>query len=571
MHGPVKSVLGLAHLRHHRMDQVRLLGVHGHFDALGVHQEQTHLFRLRTVQQAEQDTIEADALARTGGTGHQQVRHPGQVRHKGTTGDVLAQDHGQGPATLAEIFRRGQLSEIDDLPVIIGDLDTHGIRSGDRGLDAHGDGLEGQGQIVADIGDTVDADTGSRAHLVHGDHRPGRDADELALDVEILQAFHQRLAAGFQILTTHTGGILGGQAQQIETGQRNGRARTLFLRGRRRRPGSRCCRSGRSGLGGCGGVLLCRSRFGRGGRGSILPAAFLRQSLFHGNVTGGGVILSSRDDGRRLYDDRTGSRRRKKVIIVIRPGDGHGNRRLLPDGSGRRSRLGDLLGLHRIDFRHGVLGRTDIAQLVAQGPPEIGSLARRLLFQTGEDTLMERQGGKLLTVSDDLGLVLFFLFFLQDALADAGHAQRPYGDPGEVEGQLDADQKNEEPDQPRAPGAQIIAGIGVQGAADHPATGDIAKGQIPCGPHDQQADGEQKKAAPAPPADGIRGGDTGRAQGSEDQRPDIGAYAKNIIEEAGSIGTQKSRLVADFSLPADHMVEAGVIGAESHHTEQHQQ
>ena len=125
--------------------------------------------------------------------------------------------------------------------------------------------------------------------------------------------------------------------------------------------------------------------------------------------------------------------------------------------------------------------------------------------------------------------------------------------------------------QPRAPGAQIIAGIGVQGAADHPATGDIAKGQIPCGPHDQQADGEQKKAAPAPPADGIRGGDTGRAQGPEDQRPDIGAYAKNIIEEAGSIGTKKSRLVADFSLPADHMVEAGVIGAESHHTEQHQQ
>ena len=37
MHGPVKSVLGFAHLRHHRMDQVRLIGVHGHFDALGVH------------------------------------------------------------------------------------------------------------------------------------------------------------------------------------------------------------------------------------------------------------------------------------------------------------------------------------------------------------------------------------------------------------------------------------------------------------------------------------------------------------------------------------------------------
>lgn len=75
-------------------------------------------------------------------------------------------------------------------------------------------------------------------------------------------------------------------------------------------------------LGAAAGVLLCRSRFGRGGRGSILPAAFLRRSLFHGDVTGGGVILSSRDDGRRLYDDRTGSRRRKKVIIVIRPGDG---------------------------------------------------------------------------------------------------------------------------------------------------------------------------------------------------------------------------------------------------------
>ena len=184
---------------------------------------------------------------------------------------------------------------------------------------------------------------------------------------------------------------------------------------------------------------------------------------------------------------------------------------------------------------------------------------------------MERKGGKLLTVGDDLGLVLFILFFLQDAFPDAGHAQRPHRDPGKIEGQLHADQKNEEPDQPRAPGAQVVAGIGMEGAADHPATGDITKGQIPCGPHDQQADSQQKKAAPAPPADGIRGGDTGRAQGSEDQRPDIGAYAKNIIEEAGSIGTKKSRLVADFGLFADHMVEAGVIGAESHHTEQHQQ
>ena len=184
---------------------------------------------------------------------------------------------------------------------------------------------------------------------------------------------------------------------------------------------------------------------------------------------------------------------------------------------------------------------------------------------------MERKGRKFLAVGDDFGLVLFILFFLQDALPDAGHAKRPHGEPGKVEGQLHTDQKNEEPDKPRTSGTQVVAGIGMEGAADHPAAGDIAKGQIPCGPHHQKADGQQKKAAPAPPADGIRGGDTGRAQGPEDQGPDIGAYAKNIIEEAGSIGTKKSRLVADFCLFADHMVEAGVIGTESHHTEQHQQ
>ena len=105
MHGPVESVLGFAHLRHHGMDQVGLIGVHGHFNTFGVHQEQAHLFRLRAVQQAEQDAIETDALARTGGACHQQMRHPGQIRHEGATGDILAQDHGQGPAALAEIFR----------------------------------------------------------------------------------------------------------------------------------------------------------------------------------------------------------------------------------------------------------------------------------------------------------------------------------------------------------------------------------------------------------------------------------------------------------------------------------
>jgi hypothetical protein len=39
-------------------------------------------------------------LARAGGAGHQQVRHPCQVGHHRVAGDVLAQRHGQRGSAL---------------------------------------------------------------------------------------------------------------------------------------------------------------------------------------------------------------------------------------------------------------------------------------------------------------------------------------------------------------------------------------------------------------------------------------------------------------------------------------
>ena len=94
-HTPVQAVRGLAHVGDHGGEQVRNAFVDAHLEHLGVNQQQAHIARVGLVQEAQNHGVDAHRLARTGGAGHQTVRHFGQVGHHGVAAYVFAQADGQ--------------------------------------------------------------------------------------------------------------------------------------------------------------------------------------------------------------------------------------------------------------------------------------------------------------------------------------------------------------------------------------------------------------------------------------------------------------------------------------------
>ena len=248
VHSPIKGVLGLGHLCDHRVHKMRFVGVHGHFDALGVNEQQLHVLGLGAVQQTDENAVEAHAFARARSTRHKQMRHAGEVGHNGLARYVLAQNHGQGAATLAEGFAGCQFPEIDGFAVIVGYFNTHGIRTGNGRLNTHGHGLERQRQIIAEVGNAAHADARCRAHLVHGYHGARGDVHKLTLNVKIAQAGNKGLASGLAVFLIGIAHHFNRRSQQIQPRQGCG---GLAASHASKQPRKSALLFG--GLGGCGG------------------------------------------------------------------------------------------------------------------------------------------------------------------------------------------------------------------------------------------------------------------------------------------------------------------------------
>ena len=65
------------------------------FQALGIHQDQSHLIGRRLIQDGHDHGIDGHALARASRACDQQVRHAGEIGGNDTAVDVLAQGQRQ--------------------------------------------------------------------------------------------------------------------------------------------------------------------------------------------------------------------------------------------------------------------------------------------------------------------------------------------------------------------------------------------------------------------------------------------------------------------------------------------
>ncbi|HOG07716.1 MAG TPA: hypothetical protein PK983_06450 [Syntrophales bacterium] len=124
--------------------------------------------------------------------------HADQIRNDGLAHDIHAQGDGQATGGGPEIFMIENVPQVDLVPVRIGNLDADRRLSGDRGDDTDARRLEGEGQVVRQIGDPVNLDPGCRLQFVHGDDRSRTDLQDPRLDAEVGQLVFQDPGIGDQ-------------------------------------------------------------------------------------------------------------------------------------------------------------------------------------------------------------------------------------------------------------------------------------------------------------------------------------------------------------------------------------
>ena len=186
---------------------------------LRVDQDQAHVARLGLVQQRQDHRVDAHALARAGGAGHQAVRHLGQVGHHRQADDVLAQAHRQVRGGIVVGLRTEDLCETDHLPLGVGQLQRHRRLAGDRFDDPDADQAERARQILGQVEHLGSFDAGRRLDLVAGDHRPGRGGDHAHLDAEVLQLLLDQPRGHLERLGVHALDPAGYRVEQIDLRQ----------------------------------------------------------------------------------------------------------------------------------------------------------------------------------------------------------------------------------------------------------------------------------------------------------------------------------------------------------------
>ena len=144
-------------------------------------------------------------------------------------------------------------------------------------------------------------------------------------------------------------------------------------------------------------------------------------------------------------------------------------------------------------------------------------------------------------------------------------------EPRDAEGQLKGEEEQEEPDERGPHRAEERGEARVEGHAEHPSAAHVPKAEVPRCAEGDEAGGQQRKAAPAPPRHGEPRGDAARAPGDEDGGPDQRGEAEDVHQKPAQIRAEESGVVLHDGGIAHGVVDAGIVLIEGHQAEQHQQ
>ena len=175
LHRPGEDRLGLAHVGHHGVHQVRQALVRAEFDHFRVDHQHADFVGPAGHEHRDDDRVQADALARARPAGDQQVRQRGQVDDHRVARHVLAQEDGDAHLLRLAVGLLHDLAQADDLPLGVGHFDADGVLARDGGHDPHARHAQGDGQVVGQPRDPAQPQPGLQFDLELGNHRAGLD------------------------------------------------------------------------------------------------------------------------------------------------------------------------------------------------------------------------------------------------------------------------------------------------------------------------------------------------------------------------------------------------------------
>ena len=218
-HRPFQRQNGLARIGDDRREQMRDAVIDRQLQHFRIDHDEFAAVGRHPVQDRQDHRVDADRLARPGGAGDQQMRHPGEVGQHRLAGNVLAEDQGE-PARMLFIDRRiEQFAQKHRLGPAVRQFDAdHGASRHDR--DADRDGAHRAGDVVGQADDPRRLDSGRRLELVQGHHRAGTDLHDLAAHAVILEHGFEHAGVLCERLLVDRGGLGGRRlVQQFERGQ----------------------------------------------------------------------------------------------------------------------------------------------------------------------------------------------------------------------------------------------------------------------------------------------------------------------------------------------------------------
>ncbi|MNF85650.1 hypothetical protein D3C84_680560 [compost metagenome] len=186
---------------------------------LGIDHDEAQILRRRLVEHGDDHGVDPHRFTGAGGTGHQQVRHLGEVHHHGLPCDVLAQAHGQGVAAVAEVVAVESLAQVDGLAYPVGQFDADEGLARNHLHHPHAAGGEGAREIAGQVGDLARLHARRQIQLETGDDGARIDADHLGLHVVIGQLGLHQTAHAVQFVLAHHLSLGGRSVQQIQPRQ----------------------------------------------------------------------------------------------------------------------------------------------------------------------------------------------------------------------------------------------------------------------------------------------------------------------------------------------------------------
>ncbi len=189
--GPGEHGVGFFHVGDHGVHQVRHPFVGAQLDHLRVDQQHLHLVGISRHEHRENERVEADALACSGASRDQEVRHLRQIDDQRPPAHVFAQEQ-RNPHLLDRVGARfDQFAEANENLFLIRHFHADRVLARNRRDKADGRNAERNRQVVGERRDFREPQAGFQFQLELGDDRPRVDLDHPHVQVEVLEGLFQ--------------------------------------------------------------------------------------------------------------------------------------------------------------------------------------------------------------------------------------------------------------------------------------------------------------------------------------------------------------------------------------------